>query len=183
MAPPVQTKRIALDLLPVKDRSGDVLYYVNAKSARRAIERGTLLPLGTKNTVRALQIPPQYDDSKIVPITAFTGQHYSHHREVSDTYTDRNGREQKRDKVEGNPEGVWTLKRLDERIAPMFDSVLAETLGWPALRKSSGGFVRWVSEAEADELLQSKRVVIRHDKHRFWLEEIPAKEKRKKKAA
>ncbi len=183
LSQPAPVKRIAADLLPVKDRSGETLYYVTARAAQRMIERGTAIPLGTKNTVRALQLPPEYDDSKIIPITAYTGQHYSHHSEVSETYIDERGRERRRDPMDPNPEGVWTVKRLARQIAPLFDTVMAERLGWPALKKASGQFVRWVSKDEAADLLQSKRVIITGDKHRFWLEEIPAKEKRERKAA
>ena len=106
---PIQA--VQADRLPVKDRTGEVLFYVAASIAQRWIEEGRCRPVGTKTVVRALLLDRDYDTSKVIPITAYTGQHYSH------DHADRD-----------NPEGVWTLKRLSRSTAPLFRRVVTDCL-------------------------------------------------------
>jgi hypothetical protein len=113
---PDPVKSIRALLLPVKDRSGEIRTYVGARAARRMIANGTVIALGTKQTIRALQLAPDFDDSKISTIADYTGQHYSHDHDT---------------KV--NPEGCWTLKRLSKRDRPLFQRVQAECMAeWRA---------------------------------------------------
>lgn len=99
-------KKITLDRLPVKDRSGEVLYYVSAATAQRLIDNGRCVPVGTKNVVRALNLNPGEDDSKVIPISAYVGQRYSSKRETRE-----------------NPQGVWTLRRFPSSAADIFRAV------------------------------------------------------------
>jgi hypothetical protein len=98
-------------LLPVRGKSGETLYYVSADAAKRMIAGGRVTAMGTKQTIRALQLGPDFDDSKIATITDYTGQHYSHDHAT---------------KV--NPEGCWTLKRLSKRDRPLFQRVQTDCI-------------------------------------------------------
>jgi|SRR5579862_9265519 len=112
-------RAIRADMIPVKNRSGEVTHYVTPQAALRMIERG-YLPLGTKTTIRGVQIPPGYDDSKVISLTSYLGQRYSHKHEAKD-----------------NPSGVWTLRRLNRSLAPIFLAV-AESCGGARLQVIRG---------------------------------------------
>lgn len=77
--------------IPVKDRAGEILYWVTPAAAQRLINAGSVEVVGTKNRIRALLADPAEDQSQVIPIAAYQGQHYSHDRET-----------------ERNPAGVWT---------------------------------------------------------------------------
>lgn len=102
---------IKADRLPVKDRSGEVLFYVAPATALDMISRGVVLPVGTKHTIRGLRVSPKYDDSKVISLAAYVGQRYSHSHETRD-----------------NPEGCWTLKRLSRSVRPVFTQVIADCI-------------------------------------------------------
>ncbi len=149
-----QPRRISAELLPVKDRSGETLSWVKPKAALRMIRAGVAIPVGTKNCIRALRLPPEFDDSKISDLSDYSGQHYSHDHVAKD-----------------NPEGVWTLKMLNSHHAPLYDSVLAETAGWVQLRKACGAIDRWVSREAAEAMVSAKKAmpVMERGARRMWL--------------
>jgi len=109
VSPNVQS--IRRRLLPVKDRSGETLYYVTTEKATRMIKGGRVIALGTKQTIRALQIAPNFDDSKVTTLSAYAGQRYS-----SKADTDI------------NPAGCWDLKRLAKRDRPVFRRVVLDCI-------------------------------------------------------
>jgi hypothetical protein len=97
-------------MIPVKDRTGEVVFYVSPVRALKMIDKG-YIPLGTKKTIRAIQVPPQCDESKPITLTAYTGQQYSHHHDTP-----------------SNPEGVWTLKQLRKSLRPIFLEVVTSAI-------------------------------------------------------
>jgi hypothetical protein len=149
-----QQRRILVDRLPVKDRSGETISWVKSKAALRMIRDGVAIPVGTKNCIRALRLPPEFDDSKISALADYSGQHYSHHHAAKD-----------------NPEGCWTYKQLKRDEAPLYDSVLAESAGWVQLRRACGAIDRWVSREAAEALVAAKRAipVMEHGARKMWL--------------
>jgi hypothetical protein len=99
------------DRLPVKDRSGETLFYVSLATAKRMLSNGRVTALGSKKIIRALQVGSDFDISKVMTISAYVGQKYSHKRE-----TDQ------------NPAGVWTMKRLSKKDRPLFRRVVLDCI-------------------------------------------------------
>jgi hypothetical protein len=80
--------------LPVKDESGEILYYANEERAAWLIEKGLVRAVGTKNRTTAL-VALRGQSESLRKLRPRIGERYSHNYEDSD-----------------NPRGVWTFKKL-----------------------------------------------------------------------
>jgi hypothetical protein len=93
------------------DRSGKTLYYVTASAAKKLLAGGSVTAVGTKSTIRALKVDAGEDSSRVITISAYAGQRYSHNRETG-----------------GNPAGVWTLKRFATADRSIFRRVVLDCI-------------------------------------------------------
>ena len=114
---------MAADHLPVYRPFGGVAYYAKEREVRELIRSGCAFAFSGPKKKRLYGCVLLEGPSR-----PHAGTRYVHCREVSETWTDRDGIVKKRHPLDANPRGVYTLKRISHLDRPLFMQVQTDCL-------------------------------------------------------